>query len=351
MSSLVLAETTTTIKLGVSNATEGPAARLGTDLNAGAELFFSSLEFSQTLPFHQVQLVKYNDSYEPDLTVFNTRNLVNKHVTALFNYVGTPTSSAIMGIVNNREIPFITPFTGADFLHRYSAQHVYNVRSSYEQEANAQIDYLVNELKLKRIGILIQADEFGLAFEKYHLQALAKHGMSPVTITRFKRNSTDIKPAKNKLLANNVEAVLFVGTYQPLNVLIREMAKVNSHPIFATVSFISSDVLTQIMPKDTKLLVSEVLPNPYQCSFKLCEEFVAEVKKAGWVHANRVHFEGFINAKYFTLAAAQCSKQVTRECLKLALENVELDFGSKQRFIKERRQMFNEVYLNLVNLP
>jgi len=342
----------TEIRLGVSNATQGPAFRLGVDLNTGAELYFNSRQFKQLLPDVSVKLVKYNDGYEPDNALYNTKELLKQDVLALFNYVGTPTSKAVMATVNSHGIPYITPFTGADFLREQTATNVFNFRASYEQEVEAQMAYLVNNLNLKKIGILIQADEFGLALERYHIKAFREYNLTPAVVTRYKRNTLDVARVAKKMANAKVEAVLFVGTYHPLNEVIRIMAFQRQEPVFASVSFISSQVLFDLIPKSSKVIITEVVPDPLICQLPLCRLFVEEATAAKVSNINRVHFEGYLNAMYFSLAASQCRTNIDRHCLMKSLEDSQFSWGDKVlTFSKQLRQMNNSIYLNLKNLP
>jgi len=349
---LTLKASANEIRLGISNATQGPASRLGLDLNAGSELYFNSRHFKRLLPKNTIKLIKHNDGYEPDNTLYNTKSLLKQNVLALFNYVGTPTSEAVMATVNSNAVPYITPFTGADFLRSPDARNVFNFRASYEQEAKAQMTYLVNRLNLTKIGILIQADAFGLALEKYHIEAFEEHNLEPAVITRYKRNTLDVERVSQKIVKANVEAILFVGTYEPLNEVIRLIAAKGQKPVFSSVSFISSQVLFDLIPKDSKVVVTEVVPEPNSCKLAICQQFVKDANEAGLSNINRVHFEGYLNAMYFSIAASQCQTNVERRCLAKALENSRFEWGGQQlTFSKRLRQMNNAIYLNLMNLP
>ena len=60
-------------------------------------------------------------------------------VFALIGEVGTPTSNAVQPITTEQGVPFIGPFTGADFLRDPSLTNVINIRASYGQETEAWI--------------------------------------------------------------------------------------------------------------------------------------------------------------------------------------------------------------------
>jgi branched-chain amino acid transport system substrate-binding protein len=344
------------VKLGVSNAQQGPSSQLGLSLNLGAEIYFSSVNQQGGTNGQQIQLIKMDDGYEPINTVANTKSLLKQNVLALFNFVGTPTSKAIMPLVNRWDSLYITPFTGADFLRQPSANNVFNLRASYQQEAYAQVEYLLQHQKIKSFGTVIQADAFGLAVEKYYRTALKKHGLDETLVVRFRRNTLDIEKAAQQLKENSIEAVLFVGTYAPLTSLISLGDDADYKPIYSSVSFVSSQTLFSelkaVNSDHNRVLVSEVVPNPKNCTFTVCEQFREAAKQHQLSTLNHVHFEGFLNAKWLSEALNNCPAPITKTCLKHQLQTHTLTFlGKPHQLNPNNRQMMNEVYFSRLNLP
>ena len=107
----------------------------------------------------RLDLISYDDGYDPDKAIENTNRLINEDkVFALVGEVGTPTSRAAQPIATAAHVPFIGPFTGAAFLRDPSLDNVINVRASYDQETEAWIEHLTKDLGLTRIAILYQDD-------------------------------------------------------------------------------------------------------------------------------------------------------------------------------------------------
>ena len=196
------------ITLGMSNALTGPAAQLGIKLKWGSQVYFDKLSQSGGILGRQIKLISLDDGYEPVNTVTSNKTLIDKDkVFALFGYVGTPTFFAILPLIKRSNIPYLMPFTGAEFLRIPVNKNIFNLRASYYQEAQMQIYYLVKTLKIQKIGLLIQADEFGLAVEQGLIKAMNKYNIKPVITTRYRRNTEDINSALNKLKNADVKAV------------------------------------------------------------------------------------------------------------------------------------------------
>ena len=65
----------------------------------------------------KLELKSVDDGYEPDKTIQVTKEiLADDKVFALVGMVGTPTSKAGQPIATEAKVPFIRPFTGAEFL-------------------------------------------------------------------------------------------------------------------------------------------------------------------------------------------------------------------------------------------
>lgn len=341
-------EVTEPIVLGSSSALSGPAKQLGTRLNTGANLYFEYLNETGGVNGRSVELILLDDAYEPTKALKNTYQfLSNKSLFAFFNFVGTPTSSAVLPEVVRNNVPYITPFTGAQFLREDSAKGVVNLRASYYQEAQEQIDYLVEEVKAKKIGLLVQADEFGVSLEKGYLRALDKIGRKPVVTTRYRRNTTDIELALEILMHHEVDAVAFVGTYAPFATLISTGYLKGFSPYYTAVSFVSSKDLFPLLPYPSKVLITEVVPDIQTCKQSVCMEFRTLAKKADLVDYGPIEFEGFLNAKLFVALAQQCSDGLTRACIAQQMTSARFDLGGiEASYVTKSTQGINKVYRN-----
>lgn len=335
------------IQLAVSNATKGPAAQLGFRLNQGASAYFNRINHSGGINGYRVEMLLRDDGYEPYKTLTNTHKfLKNENLFGFFNYVGTPTTFAIHQTVADSGLPFLMPFTGADFLRSPITPNIYNLRASYNQEAQAQIKYLIETKGIKKIGLLVQADEFGRAVERGYAKVLKSYGIEPVITTRYRRNTQDIATALDVLITKEVEAVAFVGTYNPLAELINSAYKKQFTPIFTTVSFISSQDLFKLIEQPSKIVVTEVMPDPKTCQYEYCFQFIKDMAAIGIKEFDRIQLEGYLNAHLFTQVASLCSS-ITPSCFLNKIQHFNMNsLGLKVEYSPTDHQGLDEVYLN-----
>src|SRR6476619_3664165 len=96
------------IVFGQSAALKGPAAALGLGMREGILAAFHEANASGGVHGRKLDLISYNDGYEPEMAIANTKRLIDEDkVFALIGEVGTPTSKAVQPIATEQGVPFI----------------------------------------------------------------------------------------------------------------------------------------------------------------------------------------------------------------------------------------------------
>ena len=143
------------ILFGQVAALNGPAQALGQGMREGILAAFEEANRAGGINGRKLELKSIDDGYEPEKTIVATNNAIKQDkVFALVGAVGTPTSKAGQPIATAAKVPFIGPFTGAEFLRNPFNRYVVNIRSSYFQETESWIEHLTNDLGITRIAIL-----------------------------------------------------------------------------------------------------------------------------------------------------------------------------------------------------
>ena len=313
------------IVLGQSAAFTGPAAQLGVQFNQGAKLFFDQLNAQGGVGKRMVEIRTMDDGYEPDRCAENTRKLIADEVFALFGYIGTPTSLAALPLFTKEKVPFFGPFTGAEALRQPFNRLIFHVRASYYDETALIVRQLTN-LGLKKIAVFYQNDAYGKAGLDGVTRALAELKLAPVATATVERNSTDVKAAVDKLVPATPDAVVQIAAYAGSAAFVRAARKAGFGGTFYNVSFVGTQALADELGKDgAGVVVSQVVPSPYQPSRQITREFLEAIKKGGdKVQPNYSSMEGYMAARVFTegLRQAQASGKITRESFITGTESI-----------------------------
>lgn len=311
------------IVLGQSAAFTGPAAQLGIQFHAGAKLHFDQLNAQGGVGGRSVEIVKLDDGYEPDRCAANTAQLIEEDVFALFGYIGTPTSIAALPLATKARIPFIAPFTGAMALRTPLNRYAFHVRASYNDETALIVNQLHN-VGITKVAVFYQNDAYGKAGLDGATLALEALKLKPVAVATVERNSVDVTKAVQTINAAMPEAVIQISAYKSCAAYIRASRKAGYGGGFYNVSFVGTQALADELGKEgAGVVVSQVMPTPYNNVKGISREFVEAVRKTnGAVNANFSSMEGYVAAKVLAEGLRRAAPKSGREGLIAGLETI-----------------------------
>ena len=336
------------IRIGMANALSGPASGLGVNLKAGADAYLARVNAAGGVNGRKIVLLSKDDGYEPEKTAAATRALIEQDkVFALFGYVGTPTSTAAVPLASRASVPYLFPFTGAEFLRNPVNKWVFNVRASYFDETETIVERLSKDAGAKKIALFIQDDAFGEAGKAGVNRALHRRGMKVAEEARYKRNTIEVDEGMAKIKAAAPDAVVFVGTYKPFVEIIKKAKAAGLKAKFMTVSFIgTSDFIREAGADGEGVYITQVMPSPDNTAAPLVKQFQDDMKGGP---VNYSSLEGYANAAVLTEALKKAGANPTRTSFLSALEGLNIDLGGlKVAFSAASHQGAKDVFLTVV---
>ncbi|MCL1475456.1 ABC transporter substrate-binding protein [Argonema antarcticum] len=336
------------IVLGMSAAFKGPSKELGIELYRGSMAYIDYINSQGGLNGKKIVIQAYDDSYDPTKTIKNTIDMVEKDkVYLLFNYVGTPTVTRMLPLLNRYsvmgspaqnervspalELPsnrpggniyLFFPFTGAQ-PHRQEPyqKFVFNLRASYRQETEGLVNRFV-QIGRKRIAVFYQIDAYGRSGWDGVRRSLAKNDLKIISEVTYRRGtpySDSFKQQVEILKKANPDAVISIGSYAACAGFIRDARDAGWDIPIANISFVGSESLLELLQntgqktgKDyTKNLInSQVVPSYEDTSLPAVREYRQLMARYKPMPSSQlldeeyepipysfVSFEGFLNAK------------------------------------------------------
>ncbi|MBR0825827.1 ABC transporter substrate-binding protein [Bradyrhizobium manausense] len=303
------------ILFGQAAALEGPSSALGQRMRQGIVAAFTEINAKGGVHGRKLRLISRDDGYDPDRSVAQTLRLIDHDkVFALIGAVGTPTAMATIPITSAHNVPFIGPFTGAEFLRDPELSNVVNIRASYSAEAEAWIKHLTEDRRYTRIGIFYQDDSFGRDGLAGVKRALAKRGLELAAEGTFERNTRAVASAWRMLRRVEPEAIVMVGTYGPCAEFIKLARRSGLHPTFVNISFVGANALAQELgPDGDGVVVSQVVPFPWDASIRLVADYQAAQKAFDpTLTPDFVSLEGYLAARLAAAALEKAGPNPTR---------------------------------------
>ncbi|MBT8359619.1 MAG: ABC transporter substrate-binding protein, partial [Deltaproteobacteria bacterium] len=238
---------------------------------------------------------------------------------------GTPTSKAVIPIVEKYKIPFFAPFTGAELLRTPFRRYVINVRASYYQEMEKLASYLIDQRKFSRISCFYQNDSYGFAGLRGIEQALQKRGMRLVSKGTYERNTLAVVGGLRDIYRADPEAVVLVGAYTACAEFIKlSKSKMKRDITYGNISFVGTESLKESLGAyGSEVVVSQVVPDPQDTKIPLINEYRQSMRQ--YQHDASISFtslEGYIAGKLFAQIAQAVPGELTREAFITTMQSV-----------------------------
>ena len=341
----------TEVKIGMVNVQTGPASGLGKGMRQGAEAVFKATNGKGGVHGRQINLLVGDDGYEPDKAIDETLKMIEQQkVFSLFGYVGTPTANAVLPIVKEMDVPLVGAFTGAMSLRQPVTQQVFNVRASYDDEAETLVAHFIAK-GAKSVAVFYQDDGFGAAVLSGTDKALKKRSMTISAKGTFQRNTLAIKTGLAAMIDAKPDAVVMVGTYAPLAAFIREARAAGLKSQLATVSFVGTDnLVSDVGAAGDGVVISQVVPFPDDNDLPIQRECREALAASGGGKLGFVNFEGCITAKVMVVALERAGTAPERAGLVKALHSLQgHDLGGlKIAFAENNHQGLSDVFLTQI---
>ncbi len=343
-----------TLLLGQSCALSGPAKNLGLEMRAGLQAAIAKINDDNGINGRTVHLRSRDDGYEPDRAIRNTLELIqDDQVFLLIGEVGTPTSKAVVPIIEKYKIPFFAPFTGAELLRTPFHRYVINVRASYYQEMEALTAYLTDKSGIQRIACFYQNDSYGFAGLEGIKRALQKRDMQLVSQGSYERNTVAVMGGLQGIYRADPEAVILVGTYAACAEFIKlSKAKKQGTKIFGNISFVGTESLKSALGTyGANVIVSQVVPYPWDDSIPLIREYKNAMHRYQRnFSVSFISLEGYIAGKLFAAIAKAVPGELTREKFIETMQQIgRFDLGGLViQFGKNDHQGMDSIYLTTI---
>ena len=163
-SSNVPGVTATSITFGSHQPLTGPVAPGYSEIAPASQAFFDYVNAHGGVFGRKIHLIYKDDAYNPAQTVNVVHQLVlQDKVFGIFEGLGTPTHTKVVGFLNAEKIPDMFVASGCPCWDDGTKQpYTFGWQPNYTIEGKILGQYLKQHFAGKKVGILYQDDDFGL---------------------------------------------------------------------------------------------------------------------------------------------------------------------------------------------
>ncbi|HBH40245.1 MAG TPA: amino acid ABC transporter substrate-binding protein [Curvibacter sp.] len=292
----------------------------------GAKLYIDAVNAKGGINGQKIELISMDDKFDPKLAAENAQKLIDQNVAALFLNRGTPHTEAIMPLLEKHGVPLIGPSTGAMVLHQPVKKYLFNVRATYQREAEKSIQHLAT-IGITRIGILQTDDSFGADSVQGALRGLEKAQLKPLFLEKLDRAKPDIERLTARVMQEQPQAIIFIASGATVVAGVKAMRTAGSVAQVVTLSNnASGGFIKQLGEHARGVIVTQVFPQ--SVSYGLVKEAQDLARAKGVNEVTPAMLEGFAAAKVLVEGLRRAGPKPTRERIQAALESLsKFDIG------------------------
>jgi ABC-type branched-subunit amino acid transport system substrate-binding protein len=326
---LALAGTTSQaqILIGQTAGFTGGVAAGVKETTDGAKLYIDAVNSKGGVGGQKIELISLDDKFDPKLAAENARQLIEeKNVAALFLTRGTPHTEAIAPLLDKHGVPLIAPSTGAMTLHQPVRKYIFNVRATYQREAEKAVLHLVT-IGINKIALVHVDDSFGNDVLIGAQKGLASAKLQPVLLEKFDRAKPDFSKIAPALVQSGAQAVVLIASGAAAADGVKAFRAAGSVAQVVTQSNNASGGFIKSLGEHARgVIVSQVFPQSVSYGLVKEAQDMARAKGAGDV--SPAMLEGFAAAKVLVEALRRASPKPSRERIQAALEGLnKFDLG------------------------
>jgi len=310
------------ILVGQTAGISGIVASGVKETTEGAKLWLDAVNAKGGVNGQKIELVSMDDKFDPKTAAANAKVLIEeKNVTALFLVRGTPHSEAILPLLEQHGVPLVGPSTGAMVLHQPARKYVFNVRATYQREAEKAVTHL-HTLGMNRIAVVYADDSFGADGLEGARKGFQKAGFEPLVEIKADRLKPDYNTIVPALTAKEAQAVVWLASGNAVAEGVKALRAAKSAAQVVTLSNHASRGFVQSLGDAARgVIVTQVFPYERSYAYSFVKEATGLAKQKN-LELTPAMLEGYAAAKVLVEGLRRAGPSPTRQKVVTALENL-----------------------------
>lgn len=311
------------IVVGQTAGFTGAVAATVKEATDGAKLYIDAINAKGGVNGQKIEHVMLDDKFDPKTAAANARTLITENgAVALFLTRGTPHNELIIPVLDELKVPLVGPSTGAMLLHSPVRRNVFNVRSTYQREAEKAVG-LLSSIGITSIGVLHVDDTFGADAVVGIKAGFEAAKLTPVFLGKYDRTKPDFTQLSADVKRASPQAVMVVGSGTHVVDALKAIRAAGSRAQLVTLSNNASGGFVKALGENARgTIITQVFPNERSITSPLVKEALALAKAKNITDVSPAMLEGFASAKVLVEGLRRAGANPTGEKVRAALEAI-----------------------------
>jgi len=198
-----------TIKLGVAGPHSGDLASYGIPTIKAAELVVAKVNAAGGVLGKQVELLVEDDVCKPEVATNTATKLISEKVDVVLGHICSGATKAALGLYKDSNIIAMSPSaTNPGLTQSGDYPNFYRTIASDDAQARLEVDFALDNLKLKKIAVLHDKGDYGKGLAEFAKGFLEKDPRAEVVLYEgITPGAVDYSAVVQKIKRSGAEAV------------------------------------------------------------------------------------------------------------------------------------------------
>lgn len=315
------------ILIGQTYIKTGPLASLSTEPLLGIRAMLTAANASGGINGRPVELRQLDDAYDAAKAADNVKAFVDEGAVGILMPIATTSSVGALKAANELKVPLIAPYTGAGPVVKQS-DWGFPVRISFDEEYSRIVNHLFT-IGITQIAFAHNDNPGAKSASDSTAKFIAERGAKMIASVAIKNDASDAAERAAELVKLKPKAVVLSATNGVTAKFIAAYKAAGGETAFYSFSFLNGQKLHEDIQKSAAgVVISQVVPYPWNSGMPLIAEYQAAMKKIGANDFSYGSLEGYVSAKVLVEGLRRAGANPTPETLRKGLESFRtLDLG------------------------
>ena len=300
-----------TVVIGLAGPLTGPSARIGKDLENGAQLAIDDINKQHlTIGGKAVtfKLESEDDQSDPRTAVAVAQRLVDNGVAGVVGHWNTGTSIPAARIYHDAGIAQVAPVATGHAYTKQGFDTSFRVMGHDDDGGNYAGQYAVQQLKAKRIAVIDDRTAFGQGLADEFIRSLESQGVKAIDRQYVDEKTVDFSAVLTAIRSKNPDLIFFGGVDSQAAPLARRIKQLGINATLMGAGGFVSQTFLKLAQKEGEGVVAlePGLPVEQMPGGKA----FADTYQARWGHSIELHAPFAYDATRVLVAAMQKADSV-----------------------------------------
>ena len=239
-----------TIKLGVAGPHSGDLAPYGIPAMKAAQLVVKKINANGGVLGKQVELLIQDDQCKPEIATNTATKLVTEGADVVLGHICSGATKAALGIYKDANITVMTPSaTNPPLTQSGDYPNFFRTIASDDMQAKLAVDFVLNDLKLKKVAVLHDTGDYGKGFAEFAKKFLEDAGADVVLFEGITPGAMDYSSIVQKIRSEKAEALIFGGYHPEASKLTSQMKRKRLKTAFVSDDGVKDDSFIKVAGK------------------------------------------------------------------------------------------------------